>query len=481
MILSSFDPMFPGNLTETQNAYMQDPSSGWTRVGTSETYNPDDYQPGDIFLTRGAGHTFMWIGNYHGKNDIIAQASWAPKKSKHLLLPALMRYAVNEDTGLDGLGRAYDVWRFTGRNGTPDAPIVDSSSDYRNIFTGFEVTTLNAARPETMPYRLTPDTSSLAVKFKFNVPNDAKGGDDFVLESVAPFDFVDFDQFKIENAEGDNLATMKRLSKDAVRLVLDNAVESRSDITGAVLLTVEPSRTMVADQLNQRLTFYGGEQELGPNRMYDIAAWRSAKTGFSAAAQIYNNQPGLESRVVYRFKDVHDVSPEDVQATITLDTSAARTLCDQSSLHTFDWLSDKKRPISSGAASIVECSETSVTVAPPSALPPPGATGIQFNTPWITEESASLQKFTAKLSAPNAGKNGNTQWVGSYRSAALHGTADSIVLPHPSEDTVVSDSRASNTPPPWGNPLRMVYLGVLLLVLVTLVFFIGFRLGRRRK
>ena len=100
---------------------MSDPSNGWVLVGTSETYDPSSYKPGDIFVTRGHGHTFMWIGNYGGYDDVIAEAGL--DSAEKTWVGALRRYYMNPDTGLDGADRAYDVYRYEGIPIAPEAPI----------------------------------------------------------------------------------------------------------------------------------------------------------------------------------------------------------------------------------------------------------------------------------------------------------------------------------------------------------------------
>lgn len=119
VVLNTVDPEFAGNLTVRQNEYLNDPESGWmngwVKIGASEDYDPETYRPGDIFLTRGVGHVFMWIGEHDGYDDVISDAAYFNRRDHELLrLPSLRRYSLDAETGEDSSGRAYDVWRYVG-------------------------------------------------------------------------------------------------------------------------------------------------------------------------------------------------------------------------------------------------------------------------------------------------------------------------------------------------------------------------------
>lgn len=118
VMLNSIDTGFPANLTKSQNEYMNDPSrgwiNGWVKVGATEDYDPELYRPGDIFLTRGAGHVFMWIGEHDGQEDIVSDASLRLRESKNLRLPSLRKSPIDERTGADQRDRPYDIWRYVG-------------------------------------------------------------------------------------------------------------------------------------------------------------------------------------------------------------------------------------------------------------------------------------------------------------------------------------------------------------------------------
>ncbi|MFT3942705.1 MAG: hypothetical protein QM705_02610 [Ancrocorticia sp.] len=123
VINNTVDPTFPSNLVRNQYAYMSKPENGWIRVGPAADYRPEMYKPGDIFITTGGGlaalpeeeggHTFMWIGDYGGLSEVIAESAYGSKGSSSAKLPALRVNALKD--GVDGRGRDYDVWRFVGK------------------------------------------------------------------------------------------------------------------------------------------------------------------------------------------------------------------------------------------------------------------------------------------------------------------------------------------------------------------------------
>lgn len=119
VVLTTLDAEFAGNLTVRQDEYLNDPTqgwmNGWVKVGNSQDYDPSLYRPGDIFLTRGPGHVFFWIGEHGGFDDVISDASFfAEKDSEKLRLPSLRRYFMKPESGVDSEGRSYDVWRYVG-------------------------------------------------------------------------------------------------------------------------------------------------------------------------------------------------------------------------------------------------------------------------------------------------------------------------------------------------------------------------------
>lgn len=121
VIINTLTPNFP-TFTGAMNRWMRDPSNGWVVIGGSENYDPTMYQPGDVFLTRGSGHTFMWIGEHGRHEDVIAEAAFA--SDERTRTASLRRYPLDLSTGEDGLGRVYDVWRYIGDVGVDSAIVV---------------------------------------------------------------------------------------------------------------------------------------------------------------------------------------------------------------------------------------------------------------------------------------------------------------------------------------------------------------------
>ncbi len=125
VIVNTVDASFPGNLVSNQVAYVENPSNGWKKIATSETYNPKDLKPGDLFLHKyspdnpstSTGHTWMWIGDYGGVKDVVAEASYGKPGSSSARLPALRIDPIQTSgkPGKDRIGRVYDVWRFQGK------------------------------------------------------------------------------------------------------------------------------------------------------------------------------------------------------------------------------------------------------------------------------------------------------------------------------------------------------------------------------
>lgn len=482
LILNTFDKMFPGNLTRTQIAYMKDPANGWVRVGSSDNYNPDDYAPGDIFLSRNPGHTFMWIGDYKGYSDVVTEAALAAKESPYLRLPSLKRYTVDTETGQDSMGRTYDVWRYVGRTGDAKAPSGDESNDYRNIFTNISATGMNMPKPKNDPYLLKPGSSSLAVNFDFTVPKNAAPGDEFVVEATPPYEFANFNQLKLVSSDGAMFATVERVSRSAVKFTLADAVATHSDVTGSALLTVVPVSEGTSKLVAQRLTFFGGETELGPNLLFDIAKWQAPSTGTSATSRIYGDLPGVEARATYNFDDSSTIEGKKISATFTSRTAGIHTLCNQSELYRLEWLTKGRQPLSSTKAAIYSCDSSSVTVIlPKSTSIPNDASGLQFVAAWGADDPAALYQFTTQIEAPNLGTENEAQFKTVYRSAAFHGSAEGAFIPPVSSEDPQNTAQQEKSNSFWTSPMRVVYFAVLAVTLCVLIFFIGFRLGRRRK
>lgn len=482
VIINTIDPMYPGSLTKDQYPYVQNPNNGWEKVGTSEDYAPDDYQPGDVFLTRGAGHTFMWIGEHDGFDDVIVEAAYAPEDSPQLRLPSLRRYVVDKDTGVDGAGRAYDVWRFVGRSGDAEPPPADDSWDYRNIFSDFEVTAVNQPDSEDAPYLLEPDTSSIIASITMRTPNDAEPGEEFTIETADPFLFLTFETFPIRAKDGTEIATAEYVSKNAVKIVLSDAVETRANITGTVRLTTEVSAGDGDARDRQNLNFFGGEQELGPGTMYNISKWSPPDTSLIGSAQQYDGRPGLLTSTVYRFDDDREFDSEHVSMSIRADTAGIALACDTDIHLRYEWLSsDKPAPIKSSKAVADECSDrdNSIEVSLPEGISPPkGATGVRLGAAWIADEAAQSYRFTATLHAPGIDGDDKRTWTRTFRSAALEGTADGALR----ELRVLHEPQSRDFSIVYGSAqvIRIIVWALAGVLLAAGLFWVGYRYGRRR-
>ncbi|QZY53123.1 hypothetical protein [Leucobacter tenebrionis] len=118
VVIATIDPEFPGNLVRDQREYMSDPFSGWRKVGDSSDYRQEDLLPGDLFLTpKGTrlAHTWMWIGEHDGVENVVAQAAYGSEGNSGARLPSLQIDPLqNSDDGTDGMGRSYEIWRYVG-------------------------------------------------------------------------------------------------------------------------------------------------------------------------------------------------------------------------------------------------------------------------------------------------------------------------------------------------------------------------------
>lgn len=481
VILNTIDPMYPGDLTAHQYPYMKNPANGWVQVGTSESYDPSTYKPGDVFLTRGPGHTFMWIGEHGGYSDVVAEASFAAEDSAQLKLPSLKRYSINTNTGIDGDGRAYDVWRFVGRDGDPEPPDPDDSWDYRNIFTDFSVTAINAPTTASGRQMLGSGSSSLVVEFTMNVPNDAKSGDDFTIQSSTPYPFRAFKTFPITTADGTTIATAHSVSPYAVKIVLFDAVTTRQNISGRVSLTTGATPSTEKTLKNQRLVFFGGERELGPGNRFDIRRWSPPPTGLLGSAQIYDNEPGILTYVVYRFGEKRDFEPENVVASFDPLTDGVSAHCEKADLWRYEWLSSTgPAPVGGGRAVVVGCDVHGTVTArlPEDAKPPKEATGVRLHAPWVADKPASEYRFSATLRAPGLDTD-TDRWSHSFVSSALAGDVDGDLAPAPEKTTAAPSLQGDAEPAPAG--LSMPAWIALALIGAAAVFSGGFALGRRHR
>ena len=136
VINNTLDPNFPSNLVRNQYAYINKPENGWVNIGSAANYRPEKYEPGDIFISNGGGlsslpdeeggHTFIWIGDYNGLKEVIAESSYGSEGSTGAKLPVLRINALKD--GTDSRGRDYEVWRFIGKPaGYEDGPDFSSA------------------------------------------------------------------------------------------------------------------------------------------------------------------------------------------------------------------------------------------------------------------------------------------------------------------------------------------------------------------
>ena len=116
IVANMIDPRYPWILTSKQSAYLADPDNDWGKVGDTQHFAPEDYQLGDVFMT--TGHTFLWLGDYQGHHNVIAQASYSPTiGSTTAHLPQIMEYTPRDPANgdySDRRGREYDVYRYQG-------------------------------------------------------------------------------------------------------------------------------------------------------------------------------------------------------------------------------------------------------------------------------------------------------------------------------------------------------------------------------
>ena len=107
IVIDTITPVFTQS-TLRMYPWISDPANGWTLVGDTEHYDPDSYEPGDIFLT-----------------DVIADAALGNKAGTTTRVGALRRSIIDPKTGTDSKGRHYDVWRYAADPAQAEAKAVD--------------------------------------------------------------------------------------------------------------------------------------------------------------------------------------------------------------------------------------------------------------------------------------------------------------------------------------------------------------------
>ncbi|GAA1410572.1 hypothetical protein AUR04nite_12620 [Glutamicibacter uratoxydans] len=117
VIVNTVDPSYPGLLVYKQRAYVQNPSNGWVKVGSSTTPNKNTLKVGDVFISSAeqrSGHTWIWLGRVDGIDNVIADASFGTDESSTAHLPVLRRNPI-DGAREDARGREYDIWRYVGK------------------------------------------------------------------------------------------------------------------------------------------------------------------------------------------------------------------------------------------------------------------------------------------------------------------------------------------------------------------------------
>lgn len=114
VILNLIDRTMAAEMTASQNAYFEDWRNGWVQVGSSEHYDPSWCRPGDVWVTREPGHVWVWIGDYGGYNDVIAEAQFNGLLTQQSRVGLLRRWNMPA-SGIAANGRSYSAWRFIGR------------------------------------------------------------------------------------------------------------------------------------------------------------------------------------------------------------------------------------------------------------------------------------------------------------------------------------------------------------------------------
>jgi len=143
VVIPMMDPLFPGDLTDVQGAYLADPRNGWERIGDGTDRSATKL--GDVWVTRSSGHVFIYVGEYGGFPDVIADASYGGGGGEdgtrgNSYVARLRRWYIRTD-GRDVVGRYYYGYRYVGRPDSPAPIIPDRAFDdrLRAVTTGFHL------------------------------------------------------------------------------------------------------------------------------------------------------------------------------------------------------------------------------------------------------------------------------------------------------------------------------------------------------
>ena len=120
MVINTLDPLFPARGSATQYAYLTNPANGWTNVGATTNYAPEEYMTGDLLITLPpfeGHHVILWIGEHDGMTEVMADASRITPRDSGMGLrnPTLRVSLFTATKSTDSAGRTYGVYRYTGR------------------------------------------------------------------------------------------------------------------------------------------------------------------------------------------------------------------------------------------------------------------------------------------------------------------------------------------------------------------------------
>lgn len=113
LVNNTFDPSFNayatgGGATPALSSWLADSSHGWSLVGNGNSLNISQLQPGDVAITKGGGHTWIYIGDVPGFSSKFAEAANTSRVPMAMISDSQM-VAYN--------GRTTEWYRFNGSTG----------------------------------------------------------------------------------------------------------------------------------------------------------------------------------------------------------------------------------------------------------------------------------------------------------------------------------------------------------------------------
>lgn len=269
VLASGFDTDYPASDTQIQWQYLQS-SPKWTKVGDHRDYTTLTLETGDVFITRGKGHTFLWIGNYGGYTDVIAEASFYSKDNDpRLRNPTLRRYhlATGEDDSV-GFGRDFEIYRCTDpRAVTPSMTL--SGWGTGDAIKNITMTVQNRGENDTFAANTT-----ITISFSFHIPGPARLGQEIPLLIEAPSTFRRFTntvQISSDNVPSSlTMARMTWLNATQVTIKLPNPLPmptntpaSWTTLHGTASLVAVATEDMIGQPISgQQVELYGAEEEV---------------------------------------------------------------------------------------------------------------------------------------------------------------------------------------------------------------------------